>query len=345
VSDRPAAPRRTRVVFIGTGPFAVPSLRRLAADPQVRIVGIVTAPPRPAGRGRKIVRSPVQEAAEPLRLRPVRTPERLRAPASLQSVLSLAPDLVILADYGQLVPAPLLELPLGALNLHPSLLPRHRGASPIPATILAGDRETGVTLMRMDEGLDSGPILATERVALTGAESTPELEERLAAVAADLVARSIGPWARGELTPRPQAQAGVTTTRPLRRDDGRLDPQRTAAELERQVRAYQPWPGSWLETPAGRIVVWRAEATDADDADRVSGAPGDAPGSIVGDGDGLALTTADGRLRLLEVQPAGKNRMTGPAFRRGRPSVAGSKLLPAASGGSGRSSSGSGRGP
>lgn len=312
-----AAAHRVRVVFIGTGPFAVEPLRRLAASPEVRIVGVVTAPPRPAGRGRRMTRSPVQVAAEPLRLRPVLTPERLRTAASLRSVLALAPDLVVLADYGQLVPAPLLEVPHGALNLHPSLLPRHRGASPIPATIVAGDRETGVTLMQMDAGLDSGPLVAVELVPLAGDETTPELEERLATVAADLLARSLGPWLRGELMARPQPVAGVTTTRPLRRDDGRLDPALPAAELERQVRAYQPWPGSWLETPVGRIVVWEAEATGGDGT----------PGSLVADGDGLALVTSNGRLRLLEVQPAGKNRMTGAAFRRGRPSVAGSKVL------------------
>jgi methionyl-tRNA formyltransferase len=312
-----AAAHRARVVFIGTGPFAVEPLRRLAASPEVRIVGVVTAPPRPAGRGRRMTRSPVQVAAEPLRLRPVLTPERLRTAASLRSVLALAPDLVVLADYGQLVPAPLLEVPHGALNLHPSLLPRHRGASPIPATIVAGDRETGVTLMQMDAGLDSGPLVAVERVPLAGDETTPELEGRLATVAADLLARSLGPWLRGELTARPQPVAGVTTTRPLRRDDGRLDPALPAAELERQVRAYQPWPGSWLETPVGRIVVWEAEASDGDGT----------PGALVADSDGLALVTSSGRLRLLEVQPAGKNRMTGAAFRRGRPSVAGSKVL------------------
>ena len=314
-----AVARRARVVFIGTGPFAVEPLRRLAASPEVRIVGVVTAPPRPAGRGRRMMRSPVQEAAEPLRLRPVLTPERLRAAASLRSVLALAPELVVLADYGQLVPAPVLDVPHGALNLHPSLLPRHRGASPIPATIVAGDRDTGVTLMRMDAGLDSGPLVAVERVPLAGDETTPELEGRLATVAAELLARSLGPWLRGELTARPQPVAGVTTTRPLRRDNGRLDPAVPAAELERQVRAYQPWPGSWLETPVGRIVVWRAEATDGD---------GGTPGSVVADdGDGLALVTANGRLRLLDVQPAGKNRMNGAAFRRGRPSVIGSKVL------------------
>jgi len=264
-----------------------------------------------------MTRSPVQEAAEPLRLRPVLTPERLRTAASLRSVLALAPDLVVLADYGQLVPAPLLDVPHGALNLHPSLLPRHRGASPIPATILAGDRETGVSLMRMDAGLDSGPLVAVERVPLAGDETTPVLEERLATVAADLLARSLAPWLRGELPARPQAQAGATMTRPLRRDDGRLDPAVPAPELERQVRAYQPWPGSWLETPVGRIVAWGAEATDGDGQ----------PGSLVADGDGIALVTARGHLRLIDVQPAGKNRMSGAAFRRGRPSVVGSKVL------------------
>jgi methionyl-tRNA formyltransferase len=314
----PGAARPARVVFIGSGPFAVPSLQRLAASPNVRIVGIVTAPPRPAGRGRRMTRSPVQQAAEPLRLRPVLTPAHLRAPAELRAVLALAPEMVVLADYGQLVPGPLLDLQYGALNLHPSILPRHRGASPIPATILAGDDETGVTLMRMDARLDSGPIVAVERVPLAGDESTPELEARLATVAADLLARSVGPWLRGELKARPQAAAGATTTRPLRRDDGRLDPATPAAELERQVRAYQPWPGSWLETPVGRIVVWEAEATDGDGA----------PGALVADDGGFALVTARGRLRLLEVQPAGKNRMTGAAFRRGRPSIAGSKVLP-----------------
>ena len=318
------------MVFIGTGAFAVEPLRRLAAAPEVRIVGVVTAPPRPAGRGRRMTRSPVQEAAEPLRLRPVLTPEKLRTPEALRSVLALAPDLVVLADYGQLVPAPLLDVAHGALNLHPSLLPRHRGASPIPATILAADGETGVTLMRMDAGLDSGPVIAVDRVPLTGDETTPDLELRLATVAGDLLARSVGPWLRGELPARDQEEAGLTTTRPLRRDDGRLDPALPADELERQVRAYQPWPGSWLETPVGRITIWRAEAVEGDGT----------AGSLVADGDGFALVTTNGWLRLIEVQPAGKNRMTGPAFRRGRPSVAVAKVqVPPISGGSARSSS------
>ena len=171
----------------------------------------------------------------------------------MAETLALEPELAVLADYGQLVPAPILELPHGALNLHPSLLPRHRGATPIPATILAGDATTGVTLMRMDAGLDTGPIVAQERRRLDGDETAAELEADLAERAAGLLTRSLDPYLAGELIPHPQPDEGATLTRPLRRDDGRMDPTRPAVDLERQVRAYQPWPGSYLVTPAGRL--------------------------------------------------------------------------------------------
>ena len=205
----------------------------------------------------------------------------------------------------------------GALNLHPSLLPRHRGASPIPAAILAGDAETGVTLMRMDTGLDTGPIVAQERVALDGTETTPVLEERLELVADGLLDDTIGPWIRGERTATPQPAEGATLTRPLRREDGRLDPHKPAVELERQVRAYQPWPGSFVDTPVGRIVVWSASA----------GASGGPPAGTV-DERGLGVGEGE-RLWFVEVQPAGGKRMTWEAFLRGRPSIVGSAVTPA----------------
>jgi methionyl-tRNA formyltransferase len=298
-------------VFLGSGRFGAESLARLAGHPDVELVGAVTAPARPAGRGGRLTATPIEEAARSLGLTTVLSPLRLRSPEAVDSVLALRPRLAILADYGQLVPPALLELALGALNLHPSLLPRHRGASPIPATILAGDRETGVTLMRMDAGLDTGPTVAVQRVALTGRETAPELEDRLQVVAADLLERSIGPWIRGELVAVPQPGEGATLTRPLRREDGRLDPARPAADLERQIRAYQPWPGSWIELNAGRITVWRAS---------VAGDGGE-PGTIERDG----LATTAGRLILEEVQPAGGKRMTWDAYLRGRPDVVGSR--------------------
>jgi methionyl-tRNA formyltransferase len=305
---------RARTVFVGSGGFGRESLWRLAEHPDIELVGVVTAPPRPAGRGARSTTTPVHDAARHVEVRPILTPPRLREPAALGEVLALRPGLLILADYGQIVPAALLELPHGALNLHPSLLPRHRGASPIPATILAGDHETGVTLMRMDEGLDSGPIVAQVRIPLEGDETTPLLEETLEIAAADLLAANVGPWLRGKLVAHAQGEDGATLTRPLRREDGRLDPTRPAMELERQVRAFQPWPGSFVEAPAGRIIVWRAEAA----------ADGPPPGTFDDEGFG---TGDGGRLRLKEVQPAGGNPMSWAAYVRGRPSIVGASII------------------
>ena len=298
-----------RVVFLGSGSFAVPILEALVAAPEVDLVGIVTAPARKAGRRGEPRPTPVAVAADALGP-PVLTPERLRAPESIAAILALEPALVVLADYGQIVPSALLELPHGALNLHPSLLPRHRGASPIPAAILADDAETGVTLMRMDAGLDTGPIVAVERWPLRGTETAPELEERASLAGAGLLARSLGPWLRGELRAVPQDPTAATLTRPLRREDGRLDPDRPAAELARRVRAYQPWPGTFVELPRGRLRVLRADAIPSAAADRPRTLTAD-------DGDGIALATVDGRLRLTEVQPEGRGVMSGADYRRG----------------------------
>jgi methionyl-tRNA formyltransferase len=200
------------------------------------------------------------------------------------------------------------------VNLHPSLLPRHRGATPIPATILAGDRQTGVSLFLMDAGLDSGPLIAQETVPLSGSETAPELETALAKVAAGLLARSLGPWLRRELPAIPQSGEDASLSRPLRREDGRLDPARPATELERQVRAYLGWPGTYLETSAGRLAILGASMAQ--------GSSG-APGSLVAVAAGLGLATADGVLVLDVVQPAGGRPMSGAAFRRGHPAIIG----------------------
>ncbi len=307
------APRasRPRTIFLGSGQFGVGSLRRLAGTPEVELVGVVTAPARPAGRGRRATRTPIEVAARDMAVGAILTPERLRSGEAIEAVLALEPEMLVLADYGRLVPFELLELPFGALNLHPSLLPRHRGASPIPAAILAGDAETGVTLMRMDAGLDTGPIVARSRVGLASRETAPLLEKHLAREAEALLARSLGPWIRGELDQVPQPDEGATLTKPLKRGDGLLDASRPAALLERQVRAYQPWPGSFLDTPHGRLIVLRATV--------VPGSAGP-PGRLVGGAD-LRLATSDGWLVLDEVQPAGKRPMSGPDYARGRPEL------------------------
>ena len=315
MTDGRADGSRVRTVFLGSGQFGVGTLRRLAQDPDVDLVGIVTAPPRPAGRRQRLVPTALETAARALGIERILTPERLRAVGAIAAILDLQPGLAVLADYGQLVPRAILDLPHGALNLHPSLLPRHRGASPIPATILAGDRETGVTLMRMDAGLDTGPIVAQRRVALTGTETAPQLQETLEGIADTLLEERLGAWLRGELPAQPQPADGATVTRPLRREDGRLHPTQPAAGLERQVRAYQPWPGSFVDTGVGRLTVWKSTGGPA--TDRTPGVFGP-----------RGLSTADGELLLHEVQPAGGKRMSWDAFVRGRPGIVGSAVLP-----------------
>lgn len=311
---------RVRTVFLGSGGFGRESLRRLDDHDDIELVGVVTAPERPAGRKQEPTATPLHDAADQLGVKTILTPERLRAQASVDAVIALEPELLVLADYGQIVPVPLLELPHGALNLHPSLLPRHRGATPIPAAILAGDADTGVTLMRMDAGLDTGPIVARERLVLDGTEIAPVLEETLAAMAAELLDKNVGPWIRGETKARPQDASRATLTRPLTREDGRLDPMKSTSQLERQVRAFQPWPGSFVDTVVGRLVIWRAEDVDlsTDGEDRTPGRIGQF-GMYARDGTYIAFR---------EVQPAGGKRMPWEAFVRGRPSIVGSSVVP-----------------
>jgi methionyl-tRNA formyltransferase len=310
--------QRARTLFFGSGAFAVPILEAVLAAPELTLVAIVSAPPRPVGRRAETTPTPVAARSADLPV-PVLTPERLREPAFLAALAALEPAVGILADYGKLLPGAILDLPShGILNLHPSLLPRHRGATPIPAAILAADRETGVSLFRMDPGMDTGPLVAAERTGLGPEEDAPAVEERLAALAAGLLAGSIGPYLRGELVPRPQPADGVTITRPLAREDGRLDPARPAAELERRVRAFRPWPGTFVDLADGRLAVLSATVGEGD--------PGDVPGVLVADGAGLALATGDGRLRLLAVRPAGGRPMDGTAYRRGRPAVIGARV-------------------
>src|ERR1035437_7021552 len=306
-----------RAVFFGSGSFAVPILDALAAMPVVRVEAVVSAPDRPVGRRAIVTPTPVTARARGLGL-PVLQPVRVRLPGSVEALRTLAPDLIVLADYGQLIPRVLLDLPpRGFLNLHPSALPRHRGAAPIPATILAGDTESEVTLMVVSEEMDAGPIVATEPLQVRPDDTAVTLEERAAEAAARLLRRALPDWLAGRLPARPQPDEGGTLTRPLRREDGRLDPSRPAVELERQVRAYQPWPGSYIEsdrTVGGRLIVWEAHVAASE--------PGDAPGQIVPTSDhGLALATDGGRVVLETIQRVGGRRMSSAELRRGYPAL------------------------
>jgi len=316
---------RARAVFFGSGSFALPILESLVGSSTVELIAVISVPDGAAGRSGRLTPTPVSALAIERGL-PLLRPGRLRDPEAVDAIAGIRPEIGILADYGRIVPPAVLSIPpRGILNLHPSLLPRWRGASPIQATIAAGDRETGVTIIAMDAGIDTGPIVAAERWPLDGTETGPALETRAAVSGAALLARILPGWLAGPLEARDQS-GPATTTAPLRREDGRLDPGRPAVELERLIRALQPWPGTFVETPLGRLGVLGASAvTDVGG----EGDPADAPtGRIVARGDGLALVTADGLLTLDDVQPAGGRPMPAAAYRRGKPAIVGEVVIP-----------------
>lgn len=306
-----------RVVFMGSPAFAVPALEALAGA--YAVVGVVTQPDRPAGRGSRLRPPAVKVAAERLGL-PVFQPEKISAPDALGQLRAWKPDLIVVAAFGQILPPAVLNLPpYGCLNLHASLLPRWRGASPIAAAILAGDPVTGVTVMVMDEGVDTGPILAQREEPILPDDTTGSLTERLARLAADLLMETLSLYLTGAIQPRPQPEEGVTYCRPLKKADGRLDWTRPAEELERQVRAVQPWPGAYTFWEDRLLKVLRAAVIPEDRA-------GELPGRVVSVGDGAAVVTGRGLLRLLEVQLAGRNPLPIDAFLRGQRGFVGSVL-------------------
>jgi methionyl-tRNA formyltransferase len=314
---------RVRTVFLGSGSFALPIVEAVARHPALDIVAVVSAPDRPAGRGHAVRAVPVAEIARQ-RGWPLQQPARLRDPDAQAALLALEPQIILLADYGQIVPRALIDAPEhGALNVHPSLLPRHRGASPVAATILAEDRESGVTVIRMDAGIDSGPIVAQRRTAVADDETTPDLEQRLAVLGARVLDEVLGPWLAGAISPVPQPGEGVTLTHPLRRADGRLDWTRPAADLERQVRAYQPWPGSHASTSAGTLTVWQARVVPSSAGDGDSRVE---PGTVLALDRGMAVMTGSGALELVEVQLAGRRRTSGRELRNGYPQLVGERV-------------------
>jgi len=308
-----------RLVFMGSPEFAVPTLEWLAFSCDV--AGVVTQPDRPAGRGRPNRPPPVKLLAERLGI-PVLQPTRLREPAAVAQLREWSPEAIIVAAFGQLLPPAVLGIPpRGCINVHPSLLPRWRGAAPIPAAILHGDAETGVTIMRMDEGLDTGPILSQSSTAIREEDTTGSLSQRLALAGAELLLRTLPDYLAGTLAPHPQPSEGVTYAPMLKKAEGALDPLRPATVLARQVRAFEPWPGAFFEWDNRRLIVREGLAVDArpEAVGRIS---------LV---DGLpALGTAEGSLLLEIIQPAGRNPMSGEAFVRGARRFIGAMMAPPA---------------
>ena len=306
-----------RVVFMGTPEFAVPTLERLVEKQTV--VGVVTQPDRPAGRGRRLVASPVKEAALAHDL-PLIQPASLDTPEAVAQLTVWRPDVMVVAAFGQLLRPEVLDLPPhGCLNVHASLLPRHRGAAPISAAILAGDEITGVTLMHMDEGLDTGPIVAQAECAIDPDDTTGSLTAKLAELGAALLAEALPRWLAGEIEALPQDDAAATYCQALTKEDGRLDWTRPAAYLARQVRACDPWPGAYTSWRGQRLKILGVQA-------RPDWQQSGQPGDVVEAEAGIAVVSGAGVLLLEEVQPAGKRPMLAAAFARGQRDLIGGRL-------------------
>jgi methionyl-tRNA formyltransferase len=298
-----------RLAFMGSPDFAVPTLRALHGA-GYQVAAVYTQPPRPAGRGQSVVRCPVHAAADALRL-PVRHPVSLKRDAAAQQAFAaLDLDAAVVAAYGLILPQGMLDAPRrGCLNVHASLLPRWRGAAPIQAAVLAGDAETGVTIMQMDAGLDTGAMLLRAAVPIGPRGTAAALHDELATLGAQLVLQALAE----EPVAVPQPADGATYAAKLSRADGALDWGRPADELDRRVRAFNPWPGTWCRLGGHALKVLAAEPADGRGA----------PGTVL---HGLTVACGEGALRLLTVQRAGRAPMPADAFLRGMPVPAGTVL-------------------
>jgi methionyl-tRNA formyltransferase len=314
-----------RIVFFGTPEFAVPTLAALVAAGRAP-VRVVTQPARPAGRGRKPQDPPVARWAREHGL-PVSQPERVRDPAFLEEMAALAPDVAVVVAFGQIFPRALLDLPrYGCVNLHASLLPRWRGASPIQAAVAAGDARTGVATMRMEAGLDTGPILLEEATEIGPQETAGDLARRLAEAGGGLVVRTLQELERGSLAPRRQTSEGATYAPRLTRESGRIDWSLAARQIHDRFRAYTPWPGLSAELRGAPVKVVAAEVLDG--GANASEDAGTGPGTYLGLRDGrLAVACGGGTvLGLAELQRPGKRALRAPDFANGERLQAGEKF-------------------
>ena len=287
---------------MGSPDFGLPSLRALASAYEV--VGVVTQPDRASGRGRELKSPPVKLLAQELGI-PAIQPEKLRTPEAMEQLRAWNPDLIVVAAFGQILRKDVLDLPqYGCVNVHASLLPRWRGAAPINAAILHGDEETGVTIMKMDVGLDTGPVLAQRAIRLTREDTAGSVTGTLSHLGADLLIETLPDYLSGKIRPVPQPEEGSTYAPMLKKEEGRLDFTRPAEELERRVRAFNPWPGAFMDFDGALLKVHRAHTETGN---------GQAGQRLIYQ-EQPAVGTGGGLLLLDEVQPAGKKPMNGKSF-------------------------------
>jgi methionyl-tRNA formyltransferase len=314
-----------RIVFMGTPDFAVPTLAALLRSTHT-VVGVVTQPDRPKGRGQELSTSPIKQLALQHQL-PILQPLKMKDPAFLEALAAWKPDLIVVAAFGRILPNIILDIPpRGCINVHASLLPKYRGAGPIQWSIIRGEQETGITTMRMDEGMDTGAILLQEKVPITPDDTAGILSSKLAEVGGRLLIDTLAQLEKDALVPRPQDHARATMAPLLKKEDGLLDWSMPAPELANRVRGLSPWPGVHTYLGEDRWVIWKAAALDRTAAT----AP---PGTIMEvTKEGVLVATGSGLLRIMEFQPASSRRMSvaqyvaghalAPGFRLGPPPTA-----------------------
>jgi methionyl-tRNA formyltransferase len=313
-----------RVIFMGTPEFAVPSLEHLILN-QYQVVAVYTQPDRPAGRGRSLAPPPVKRAALAWKL-PVVQPVNLRGSEVVAQLVGLHPDVIVVAAYGQILPRSVLDIPgYGCINIHPSLLPRFRGASPVAAAILAGDEFTGVTIMLMDAGLDTGPVLARAQIPVSGQDTTGSLTAKLSLISAQLLLEALPHWSEGELTPLPQNEDGATYCSSISKEEGEIDWHSPAIDIWRRVRAFQPWPGCYT-TWQGRQLKIIEVVPMAAEADLEVGRVVALTPTMEGSEAAFGVRTGDGILGVSKVQLEGKRAMSAAEFLRGHKQFIGATL-------------------
>jgi len=308
-----------RIVFMGSPQFAVPSLEQLVIN-KFDIVAVYTQPDRPAGRGRGLAVSPVKAAALKWGI-PVIQPETVNSAEALAEIAALKPDVIVVCAYGQLLPQVLLDIPpRQCLNVHFSLLPRHRGASPVAAAILAGDDFTGVSVQQVRHKLDTGPVLAAASIPIMPADNTGSLTEKLAIVGAHLLQEALTGWLRGEIKPLPQDESRANYVGRVKKEDGEIDWHLSAEEIWRRVRAYNPWPGAYT--------YWKGKQLKINGAAVLIGGDSKEAGRVIAlqEQGSVGVNTGDGILVLLNMQYAGKKAMPAAEFIRGQRDFIGSKL-------------------
>jgi methionyl-tRNA formyltransferase len=311
-----------RVIFMGSPEFAVPPLERLVLN-QHQVVAVYTQPDRPAGRGRGLTPSPVKRTAAAWKLAVVQPPS-LKRPEAVAELAGFHPDLIVVAAFGQILPRPVLALPrYGCLNIHPSLLPQFRGASPVAAAILAGVRFTGVSIMLMDEGLDTGPLLAQAQLPVAAIDTTGSLSAKLSRVGAQLLLEVLPRWLGGELTPQPQNEAQASYAGPISKEAGEIDWRLAAVDIWRRVRAFYPWPGAYTRWQGRRLGILEAVPLSGEEGARVGqvvvlGGGGPAPA--------FGVTTGDGVLGILRLKLEGKRVVGAADFLRGQRGFIGAQL-------------------